>query len=671
MTNLKQYPSNIYQSFGIFCWHGYNSNPKLIELKINEENNDINDYQSLGLYKLEQKSGVQIFPIKYNKNYENAQKIKYIKIIIKENYGEEWTYINQIMLYDKEYKQINNALQNSIISFSKNENNHDDFEIEDIDIQKEDEKKEDKNNHQIEKGFFNIKDLENNEKDEEKNNINKKRFDKKDKNSNNSEESNDYNKSYKVSRIEKIIKKNILENESEVDQNTSNNISQNQKTKNNFFELSENKIFKNTFTNTPNRYVFKMKDNLGIINKENGFLNINDKKRPHTPNIIHENQEKNNNKMKQLDSKDYDNIPKTQLKDMENQINLWNEINIYKSKNNNFKKINTNENKANNFMKPEANNFYNKYNNNIIENEMNNNLNKHLIMNKTNYNKYFPNRKNFKINNTINYNDSNQNLFNEELNNNINNKKKNKYSTPPSNRINHNFFENQKYILNDLASNNSLDVNRRLDNLEKNVNEIRKELYSISELISNLSSGNFLVNNFKQNIKLIFDEYMHERNMSNNFNEHNRSFYNELINEESRNTNLESDINKKIEKKINNLSEQIKDDISNKYLKPALNKIELKMKRSLDEINYKIDEINIFNKSNNNIKNKNNKNEIQSNKFFNFPTNSDIFDKSSSKLRNEKYEEINRLGEKLYQKLLEKEKKLKQLKKETSKFLDD
>ena len=289
-----------------------------------------------------------------------------------------------------------------------------------------------------------------------------------------------------------------------------------------------------------------MKDNLGIINKENGFLNINDKKRPHTPNIIHENQEKNNNKMKQLDSKDYDNIPKTQLKDMENQINLWNEINIYKSKNNNFKKINTNENKANNFMKPEANNFYNKYNNNIIENEMNNDLNKHLIMNKTNYNKYFPNRKNFKNNNTINYNESNQNLFNEELNNNINNKKKYEYSTPPSNRINHNFFENQKYILNDLASNNSLDVNRRLDNLEKNVNEIRKELYSISELISNLSSGNFLVNNFKQNIKLIFDEYMHERNMSNNFNEHNRSFYNELINEESRNTNLESDISKKI-----------------------------------------------------------------------------------------------------------------------------
>ena len=95
------------------------------------------------------------------------------------------------------------------------------------------------------------------------------------------------------------------------------------------------------------------------------------------------------------------------------------------------------------------------------------------------------------------------------------------------------------------------------------------------------------------------------------------------------------------------MSEEIKNDISIKLLKPALNNIELKMKRSIDEINYKIDEMNIFNKSNNSIKNKNNKNQKQLNKFSEFPTNSDIFDKSSSKLRNEKYEEINRLGEKL------------------------
>ena len=44
----------------------------------------------------------------------------------------------------------------------------------------------------------------------------------------------------------------------------------------------------------------------------------------------------------------------------------------------------------------------------------------------------------------------------------------------------------------------------------------------------------------------------------------------------------------------------------------------------------------------------------------------DIYNKTSSKLKKEKYEEINRLGEKLYKKLLEKEKKLKLLKQETN-----
>ncbi len=49
----------------------------------------------------------------------------------------------------------------------------------------------------------------------------------------------------------------------------------------------------------------------------------------------------------------------------------------------------------------------------------------------------------------------------------------------------------------------------------------------------------------------------------------------------------------------------------------------------------------------------------------------DLYYKTSSKLRNEKFDEINRIGEKLYNKLLEKEKKLKLLKQEKAKFLDE
>ena len=45
--------------------------------------------------------------------------------------------------------------------------------------------------------------------------------------------------------------------------------------------------------------------------------------------------------------------------------------------------------------------------------------------------------------------------------------------------------------------------------------------------------------------------------------------------------------------------------------------------------------------------------------------------KTSSKLRNEKFDEINKIGEKLYNRLLEKEKKLELLKKEKTQFLNE
>ena len=44
---------------------------------------------------------------------------------------------------------------------------------------------------------------------------------------------------------------------------------------------------------------------------------------------------------------------------------------------------------------------------------------------------------------------------------------------------------------------------------------------------------------------------------------------------------------------------------------------------------------------------------------------------STSKIRNEKFDEINKIGDRLYNKLLEKEKKLKLLKQEKAKFLNE
>ena len=333
LNNLIQYPINSYQSFGVFCWHGYNSNPKLVEFLISEGNDDIKEYQSLGLYELEQKSGIQIFPIKNNKILENSKNIKFIKIIIKENFGEDWTYINQIMLYDKDSNRINNVLKDSIISLSKNENSqnyvdntNDNIEIEDIDIQKQNEKNESniknnsnsiienefpkindpKNNSGMNKDIsYNNNEIMNNEKynneNTEKNKINNDENESKIVEENISNENNDnFKKSHKVSRIEKILKRNILENENnELESqkyfNTSNNMGDKNKIKNNFFDISQNKILKNVYTNTPNRFNLIKKEQIKDKNTENELIIINNKKRSYTPNIVHLNQEKNDN----------------------------------------------------------------------------------------------------------------------------------------------------------------------------------------------------------------------------------------------------------------------------------------------------------------------------------------------------------------------------------------
>ena len=146
LTNLVKYPENNYKSFGIFCWHGYNSNPKVIELLINESSDIQNEFQSLGMFNLELKSGIQIFNIKYSKNIDNCKSIKFLKIIIKENFGEKWTYINQIMLYEEDEKYINNILKESMISVKESEES---FE-NDIDIDLDNEKSiKNKNNKNI------------------------------------------------------------------------------------------------------------------------------------------------------------------------------------------------------------------------------------------------------------------------------------------------------------------------------------------------------------------------------------------------------------------------------------------------------------------------------------------------------------------------------------------
>ena len=300
----------------------------------------------------------------------------------------------------------------------------------------------------------------------------------------------------------------------------------------------------------------------------------------------------------------------------------------------------------------------------------------------TKYNKYST----IKVNTT---NNTSNNFFIEE---------NSKYKSPSYRPKNEKFLNNSdnqeieainnnylpEYVLKDLASNNTMDINRRLDNLEKNVYEIKKEISSMSSILSNLSSNNFFQNNLKEQIKQICHEYLNEKlnseenikynsnnnrpNYNFNNNNDNRSMYSEFMNDE--NKKFEIEMNKKIEQKMEVWGETLKNQIFNKLLKPSLNQIEDTMKKNIDEIKEKINEINNINNLENNNNYANNEIYDKKNKMLE-STNSDLFSKGTAKLRNEKYEEINRLGEKLYQKLLEKEKKLKLLKQETSKYIEE
>ena len=96
---FKEIPKKI-SAIGIYCWHAYPTNPKLIEIQISK-NNGIT-FISLGNFDLCLKPGKQLLQFDYELNpplVENKFDFV-IKLIIKETFGDKRTYINNIYLYE-------------------------------------------------------------------------------------------------------------------------------------------------------------------------------------------------------------------------------------------------------------------------------------------------------------------------------------------------------------------------------------------------------------------------------------------------------------------------------------------------------------------------------------------------------------------------------------------
>ena len=98
---LKEFPKKL-TAIGIYCWHAYPTNPKLVEILISK--NDENNFISFGNFDLCLKPGRQLLQLDEENdiNLLNTENNNYIiKIIIKETFGDKRTYINNIYLYEK------------------------------------------------------------------------------------------------------------------------------------------------------------------------------------------------------------------------------------------------------------------------------------------------------------------------------------------------------------------------------------------------------------------------------------------------------------------------------------------------------------------------------------------------------------------------------------------
>ena len=334
-------------------------------------------------------------------------------------------------------------------------------------------------------------------------------------------------------------------------------------------------------------------------------------------------------------------------------------------------------------------------NSDMILQKENNNNNSKIAREENDFNNNINlNRNNNPINN-INNIQSNNSMMSNMTNNYLNDELRNQMN----NTNNYQFINNN--------NEETKDINERIDNLEKNIFSIREELNNISSGLKLFLDKEYFLYNFKDTIKQIcynfFSEKMDNNQQRNNENlesneneEQDYSQYNSDFNESKNNRNnpniskkeklgIEDRINKKIDEKLEYLCDNLKNQIFEKYLQPSIKEIENSMKQNIEDIKEKVDSMNYSNLNNIN-------NEDMSKKYFNNDINGERDDKeengeenfssnnnyenslrnnsNTSKVQKNKYEEINRLGVKLYGKLMEKEKKLRLLKQETTKLLN-
>ena len=649
----------------------------MIEIYITDDINKIN-FKILGIFELEMRPGKQLFPLNYN-NIINNKDIKYnikaIKLVVRETYGGKRTYINQIMFFEQSAEEVKDLLcSNDLNKYYKlnkrllNSNNTEQKKINKRNKNSSNKKyKKNKtfDEKQDESDIYKISDM-----------------------TNGKENNNNKGKNKNI-EITPIIKKPFRQIKTDIKNSSKNNVK-----KDNKLELNINNKKNNRKDNlTPNKYLkrinnlnkghntsnyskynhniqfgkdfgFNLKDNNSNIkqNLENSLFNssLNNNSGINSPN------EKNNLMMdnNEYEYENMNNLEEEEEQEQEEGIEEQQNVNSIQFGNNNNQYINGNN---------QSNNYNNKANFENIEDNVSNISENKQRMYRThqniNYNQRlnpnFPNLNNFKSNNNSSFlTEQNRN----EMSINSNNNCTQRYSMITMNE-NYNNMKKQKI-------NN---IKQKLDYLEGNILEIKKNLQEISEGFSFCVSKEFIINNFREQILSICEEIYNEYYTNNNYNKdndndnedednNNDNYINEQNgneslmtnsnyisqNETNNNNQLEKDLENQINQKIDEKLGSLQNNIFDKYLKPTINKIGNSMNKYIDQIQLEVNNIN--DRQNINNINTASKNELSSKL-------------STSKIRNQKFDEINKIGERLYNKLKEKEQKLKLLKQEKAKFL--
>jgi hypothetical protein len=148
LGNLLKKPKSNFKYFGIYCWHAYSTNPKVIELQFSKDSPKGN-LISFGKYEIALKPGTQFFEIRNNKLLDS--KFKYMKVIIKETHGGNRTYLNQIYLFDElSGAGINNASTMNSFKVTQNSNRKENLKVNVSESLFDGEREEEKDDEDVE-----------------------------------------------------------------------------------------------------------------------------------------------------------------------------------------------------------------------------------------------------------------------------------------------------------------------------------------------------------------------------------------------------------------------------------------------------------------------------------------------------------------------------------------